>query len=293
MTQEPNQPKNRVPQVSHLRPGFPSKPQPSALASETPTLADVLRRFTPARVGLGRSGPAIPTSAQLHFQLDHALARDAVHAQLDIPALQQALKQRNIETLTLQSAVTADPSQNPRQLYLLRPDLGRKLHPDSARTLHQLSAKTPENPDIIFIIADGLSALAVERHALPLLEATINLLTPNQGRIGPICIVTQARVAIGDEIGQLLNTQLTVTLIGERPGLSAPDSLGVYITWQPRPGRTDAERNCISNIRHEGLSYAEAARRILFYLNGAKQLQATGVALKESTALPGYRESDR
>ena len=265
--------------------------QPSTPATQTPTLADVLRRHTPARVGLGRSGPAIPTSAQLHFQLDHALARDAVHAQLDVPALQQALKQRNIDTLTLQSAVTADPSQNPRQLYLLRPDLGRKLHPDSARSLQQLSATTTEKPDIIFIIADGLSALAVERHALPLLDAAINLLTPNQGLIGPICIVTQARVAIGDEIGQLLHTQLTVTLIGERPGLSAPDSLGVYITWQPRPGRTDAERNCISNIRHEGLSYAEAAHRILFYINGAKQLQATGIALKESAALPGHREN--
>jgi ethanolamine ammonia-lyase small subunit len=203
-----------------------------------------------------------------------------------------ALQQRKIKSLALQSAATAEPGQEARQLYLRRPDLGRTLHPGSAQTLKQLTANTQEKPDIVFIIADGLSALAIERHAVPLLDATINLLNPDQNRIDPTCIVTQARVAIGDEIGQLLHAQLTVMLIGERPGLSAPDSLGVYITWQPRPGRTDAERNCISNIRHEGLSYAEAAHRILFYLNGAKQLQATGIALKESTALSGHRKSE-
>jgi ethanolamine ammonia-lyase small subunit len=260
-------------------------PDKTTIANQSPTLSDMLRRYTPARVGLGRAGPAVPTTEQLRFQLDHALARDAVHAQLNVPALQQALQQRKIESIVLESAATAAPGQDARQLYLRRPDLGRTLHPESVQALQKLAANTQENPDIVFIIADGLSALAIERHALPLLDATIDLLDPDQWVIGPTSTVTQARVAIGDEIGSLLRAKLTVTLIGERPGLSAPDSLGVYITWQPRPGRTDAERNCISNIRHEGLSYAEAAQRILFYINGAKQLQCTGIALKENTAL--------
>jgi ethanolamine ammonia-lyase small subunit len=280
-----NKPKHEVPYVRNLGRGFPNEPQPSKLG-------DVLRRYTPARVGLGRSGPAVPTSAQLRFQLDHALARDAVHAHLDVPALIHALQQRNLESIALESAVTASPDQDPRQLYLRRPDLGRTLHPESAQALRQLAATTAnQDPDIIFIIADGLSALAIERHALPLLDATIHILGTDQCQVGPICVVTQARVAIGDEVGQLLKATITVTLIGERPGLSAPDSLGVYITWRPRPGRTDAERNCISNVRHEGLSYAEAAQRILFYLNGARQLQATGVQLKENTALPARKVS--
>jgi ethanolamine ammonia-lyase small subunit len=260
--------------------------KPNSITSAGPTLAEVLRNYTPARVGLGRAGPAVSTSAQLLFQLDHALARDAVHAHLDVPALIHALQQRNLESIALESAVTAAPDQDPRQLYLRRPDLGRALHPESAQALQQLAATTHKGPDIVFIIADGLSALAIERHALPLLDATINLLGTDQCQVGPVCVVTQARVAIGDEVGQLLKATITVTLIGERPGLSAPDSLGVYITWRPRPGRTDAERNCISNVRHEGLSYAEAAQRILYYINGAKQLQATGVQLRENTALP-------
>jgi len=141
-------------------------------------------------------------------------------------------------------------------------------------------------PDVVIVIADGLSALAVDRHALLLLDAlfdrTRSLLSLDQWNIGPVCVVSQGRVAIGDEIGDLLNAKLSIVLIGERPGLSASDSLGVYITWNPRPGRTDAERNCISNIRHEGLSYADAAQRIAFYMDGAKQLQATGIALKEN-----------
>jgi ethanolamine ammonia-lyase small subunit len=263
--------------------------KPSHIAKQNVSLSEVLCRYTSARVGLGRSGPAVPTSAQLRFQLDHALARDAVHAHLDAPALLHALQQRKLESVALESAVTAAPDKDPRQLYLRRPDLGRTLSPESAQALKQLAVTAHQDPDIVFIIADGLSALAIERHALPLLDATINLLGPDQGRVGPICVVTQARVAIGDEIGSLLHASLTITLIGERPGLSAPDSLGVYITWRPRPGRTDAERNCISNVRHEGLSYAEAAQRILFYLNGARQLQATGVQLKENTALPDQK----
>jgi ethanolamine ammonia-lyase small subunit len=135
------------------------------------------------------------------------------------------------------------------------------------------------------VIADGLSALAVDRHALLLLDALIDRILPlDQWNVGPVCVVSQGRVAIGDEIGDLLNAKISIMLIGERPGLSASDSLGVYITWNPRPGRTDAERNCISNIRHEGLSYTDAAQRIAFYMDGAKQLHATGIALKENNS---------
>jgi ethanolamine ammonia-lyase small subunit len=246
-----------------------------------PNLGKLLRQHTPARVSLGRTGPAIPTTEQLRFQLDHALARDAVHASFDVSTIIHALQQKNLCCLELQSAA-AEPT---RHLYLRRPDLGRTLSPQSIAALQQRAASSQEKSDILFLISDGLSALAVERHALPLLEATLPLLTEAHGGIGPICIVHQGRVAIGDEIGAVLNARLTITLIGERPGLSAPDSLGVYITWQPHPGRTDAERNCISNIRHEGLSYTEAAQRILFYIHGANQLQATGIMLKENASL--------
>lgn len=257
----------------------------SGIAKQKPILADALRRYTSARVSLGHSGPAIPTCHQLNFQLDHALARDAVHAALNVVALQQGIRLRQMEYVVVQSAVTGESGKDDRQIYLRRPDLGRTLHPDSVQTLRQLCETISETPDVVFVIADGLSALAVERHALPLLDATLRTLDPEHWRLGPVCIVSQGRVAIGDEIGALLHAKLVVLLIGERPGLSAPDSLGVYITWEPRRGRTDAERNCISNIRHEGLSYADAAQRIVAYMNGAKYLQRTGIELKENTSI--------
>jgi ethanolamine ammonia-lyase small subunit len=247
----------------------------SVIAKQCRGLRDGLRHYTSARVSLGQVGVAVPAQEQLCFQLDHALARDAVHARLDVAALLQALRQRQMEGIALQSAVTGSSTQNERQVYLRRPDLGRSLHPDSARELRQLSESTEATPDVVFVIADGLSALAVERHALPLLDATRAAL--DRWLLGPVCVVSQGRVAIGDEIGALLEARLTVMMIGERPGLSSPDSLGVYITWHPRPGRTDAERNCISNIRHEGLGYMRAAERIVFYMEGAKRLHLTGI----------------
>jgi ethanolamine ammonia-lyase small subunit len=258
-----------------------SRDAKSVIAKHKPDLGESLQQYTSARVSLGHAGPAIPMREQLRFQLDHALARDAVHAQLDVTAMLQELRQRKMECLTLRSAIVAAPGDD-RQLYLRRPNLGRTLHPDSRETLLQSSANSMQKPDVVFLIADGLSAFAVERHALPLLEETTSLLPPDQWSIGPICVVSQGRVAIGDEIGDLLRAKLSILLIGERPGLSAPDSLSVYITWNPRPGRTDAERNCISNIRHEGLSYADAAQRIVFYMNAAKRLQSTGITLKEN-----------
>jgi ethanolamine ammonia-lyase small subunit len=223
------------------------------------------------RISLGQTGPSIPTREQLRFQFDHALARDAVHAQLDTNLLLRGLRARNIEPILLRSSA-AD-----RRTYLRRPDLGRTLHAHSVDVLQNRATETPE---ILFILSDGLSALAVERHALPLLDATLPLI-PDHCSMIPI--VTQARVAIGDGIGQLLGARLTILLIGERPGLSSPDSLGVYLTWNPRPGCTDAERNCISNIRAEGLSYADAASRIAFYIREAQRLTATGIALKDPT----------
>jgi ethanolamine ammonia-lyase small subunit len=256
-------------------------------AKQKAAVRESLQQYTSARVSLGQAGPAIPMREQLRFQLDHALARDAVHAQLDVTSMLQGLQQRQLECLALRSAVSSEPGHD-RQVYLRRPDLGRTLHPESRELLQQTSANAVTKQEIVLVIADGLSAHAVERHALPLLEALMDrsahTLPEKQWHIGPVCVVSQGRVAIGDEIGWLLNANLSVVLIGERPGLSASDSLGVYITWSPRPGRTDAERNCISNIRHEGLSYTDAAKRMVFYIEGARRLRATGVALKEDTS---------
>jgi ethanolamine ammonia-lyase small subunit len=237
-----------------------------------------LREFTPARVGLTRAGASIATEEQLRFQLDHALARDAVHARLDVAGVLAGIERLGLEAVALRSAVEAGPAE--RQTYLRRPDLGRRLGGASFEALQRDSLP----PDVVFVVADGLSALAVERHALPVLTAVKDLLEPTAWRIGPVCVVSQGRVAVGDEIGERLRARAVVMLIGERPGLSAADSLGVYVTWDPRPGRTDAERNCISNVRLDGLEYAEAARRIVRLLEGARRLGTTGVALKDGTA---------
>jgi len=229
--------------------------------------------FTPARVGLAQTGSSIATNAQLQFQLDHALARDAVHARLDVVALLTGIVRLGLEGVALRSAVEAGPDE--RQTYLRRPDLGRRLGVAAVEALH---ADSPP-ADLVFILADGLSALAVERHALPVLEAVMGRMDRAAWLVGPVCVVSQGRVAVGDEIGERLGARAVVMLIGERPGLSAADSLGVYITWNPRVGRTDAERNCISNVRLEGLGYGEAAERIVMLLNDARRLGVTGVAL--------------
>jgi ethanolamine ammonia-lyase small subunit len=235
---------------------------------------NALRRHTPARVGLRQAGAALATSEQLEFQLDHALARDAVHAQLDVAGTLEGLQRIGLEAVALESQA-AD-----RTTYLRRPDLGRKLSAESAALLSRGEA------DVVFAIADGLSALAVERHALAVVSATCALLDETVWRVGPVCVVSQGRVAVGDEIGERLGAQLVVMLIGERPGLSAADSLGVYLTWQPRVGRTDAERNCISNVRAEGLGYDEAAQRIMTQIGEAKRLGRTGVGSGASAPVP-------
>lgn len=254
----------------------------------TPNPWHTLRRHTPARIGLGRAGISQPTSAHLAFQLAHAQARDAVHRELDQEALAAALNEAGLATLDLHSAA------EDRATYLQRPDLGRRL---DERSTAELSARGVETqPDLALVIADGLSALAVERHALAFIEALRPLLG-DDWRWAPVGIARQARVAIGDPIGHALGAKLVVVLIGERPGLSSPDSMGVYLTWAPRPGRVDAERNCISNVRPEGLSPDAAAARLAWLLNEARVRQVTGVALKDgsadATAMVEARESFR
>jgi len=233
-----------------------------------------LRDFTSARVGLGCNGHSVPTHELLDFQLAHARARDAVHLALDVRSLVVELKQKGFEPVAVASAA------RDRSEYLRRPDLGRQLNAESRETLAAMRAEY----DAVFAIADGLSALAVHRHAAALLEIVFAQL---DWRIAPVVIVEQGRVAIGDEIGELMGAKLAVVLIGERPGLSSPDSLGVYLTWQPKPGRTDAERNCISNIRADGLSYAAAAHKLLFLMNESRRLKLSGVGLKEDARALG------
>jgi ethanolamine ammonia-lyase small subunit len=223
-----------------------------------------LKQFTPARVALGRAGHGLPTAELLRFQLDHARARDAVYRELDPASL-------GLPHILLRSAA------GDRRTYLQRPDLGRKLSGDARLEKGDY--------DAAIVIADGLSAPAVHRHAVPLLQALTALLTAEDWRMAPLTVVLQARVAIGDEIGQRLGVRQVVVFIGERPGLTSPDSLGVYLTWDPRPGRTDAERNCISNVRTEGISYAAAARKLHFLMREARVRKLSGIALKEDARL--------
>jgi len=243
-----------------------------------PAIAARLRAFTPARVGLGRTGVSQQAGDVLAFQLAHARARDAVHARMDAAALQAAISAiAAVPVLRLHSACPD------RATYLQRPDLGRRLDENSRETLARIESS---GFDLTVVIADGLSALAVERHVPSLLSEMLAGLT--EWKLAPLCIVEQGRVAIGDEIGAASKADLSVVLIGERPGLSSPDSLGAYITWQPRPGRTDAERNCISNIRTEGLGYREAAEQLARCLVAARRLMVTGTALAQARRLgPG------
>lgn len=247
------------------------KPQQTDLdllpAELSQTARNALKSYTPARVALERTGVSLATRPLLDFQLAHARARDAVHAAVDVRMLLDELRRTGCQALTLTSQA------GDRATYLRRPDLGRALSGDSAQLL------VPGEYDVAFVIADGLSALAVERHALRLLQAVLPLM--EGWRVAPVCVVEQGRVAIGDAIGEALRARMVVVLIGERPGLSSPDSLGAYITWEPRRGRKDAERNCISNIREEGLSYTAAANRVHYYMLEASRRKVTGLELKD------------
>jgi ethanolamine ammonia-lyase small subunit len=228
-----------------------------------------LRHFTPARVALGRAGNGLPTAAHLDFQADHAAARDAVHAALDVHALKAELATAGLASIAVHSTVPD------RRTYLLRPDLGRRLRDADRGALPAMPGAT------LFVICDGLSAIAVQRHAPALLAHTIPALRRAGHAVAPVIVAEQGRVALGDDIGEAMGADAVAVLIGERPGLTAADSLGVYLTWRPRRGRTDAERNCISNIRPDGLAPQAAADKLLWLIGAMRRLRLTGVGLKD------------
>lgn len=245
------------------------------------------RRLTAARIGLGHTGISLPTGAHLDFQLAHARARDAVHHALDVERVRDELQSLpGLEIVCLHSRAET------RADYLRRPDLGRRLD-DASRDLLLASASSPTaNPasagaDVLFVVADGLSSIAIERNAAPFMQALLPLLAGQGLRVGPLALVKHGRVAIGDDIAECLNAPLVVVLIGERPGLSAPDSMGIYLTWNARVGTTDEARNCISNVRPEGLPYPAAARRLMYLIREARTRKLSGVALKDESGLPG------
>ncbi|WP_051377850.1 ethanolamine ammonia-lyase subunit EutC [Derxia gummosa] len=268
-----------------------------------------LRRHTPARIALGRAGISLPTAPMLDFQLAHAQARDAVHAPLDVDAVEREIRPLGFDTLRASSAA-AD-----RHIYLQRPDLGRRLGEDARAALSAARAARraggpvasggadPASPaaaggasataaprfDLAFAVVDGLSSLAIATNAAPFLRAMRAHIDAEGWRVAPVVIATQGRVAIGDEIGELLDANLVIVMIGERPGLSSPDSMGLYLTWSPRPGLTDAARNCISNVRDAGLAHADAAARAAWLAKEAMARGLTGVALKDETASPAPR----
>ncbi|WP_250502082.1 ethanolamine ammonia-lyase subunit EutC [Caballeronia sp. AZ7_KS35] len=235
-----------------------------------------LRQFTGARIALGRSGASLPTAPLMAFNLAHAQARDAVHHPFDVDAVDQRLREAGYETLKVESAAPD------RGHYLRRPDLGRRLSEESRARLNQWQMQHRNACDVLFVVADGLSAFAAQKQAIPLLSAVV----PKLGdlTVGPLVIASQARVALADEVGELLGARIVVMLIGERPGLSSPDSLGIYLTYEPRVGRSDAERNCISNVRPEGLPHGAAAFKLHYLLTHAFRLGVTGVHLKDGSA---------
>lgn len=239
---------------------------------------DSLKEFTAARIGIGRTGASIPIKQTLELRLAHAHARDAVYSHLDVSKLTNELKQFDLPILHLHSKAEY------REQYLQRPDKGRKLKRSSASQLEGFTG----NYDIAIIIADGLSATAVNENTPQLLEKLISLLTAARLIVAPLCLVQQGRVAIGDKIAHLLGAKLSIMLIGERPGLSAADSIGAYLTYDPKPGLTDESRNCISNIRPKGLGYKAAAEKIFYLVQEAFKRKLSGIELKDNQGLIGH-----
>jgi ethanolamine ammonia-lyase small subunit len=232
-----------------------------------------LRSLTAARIGLKRAGASLATAPLLEFQLAHARARDAVHENLDVEQLARDLAPIGLPVLSLTSEA------GERQRYLMRPDLGRRLAADAHATLAGYAAAY----DVAFVVADGLSARAVQSHAAPVLATAVSDLRKDRLRIAPVAIVRNGRVAIGDAVAESVGANAVVVLIGERPGLSAPDSMGAYLTWRPGSAATDAQRNCISNIRPDGIGYEAAAFKIVYLLRAMRIRQLSGVALKDDS----------
>lgn len=248
---------------------MPTEYAPSEIVVEDPWSG--LRRITAARIALGRTGSSLPLAASLSFKLDHARARDAVHTPLQQAELAAGLRDAGIACRELESEV-ADRSE-----YLTRPDKGRRLSKASRRQLQGVDAGC----DVCLVIGDGLSARAIHENARNYVQLTIPLLEQAGLRVGPVCVVRNARVAIGDEIGELLGAKVVVMLIGERPGLSSPNSLGVYMTLHPRVGTTDERRNCISNVREGGLPIIEGVRKLGYLVEESLKLGTSGVELKD------------
>ncbi|MDP3521021.1 MAG: ethanolamine ammonia-lyase subunit EutC [Hydrogenophaga sp.] len=240
-----------------------------------------LRRHTPARIALGRSGVSLPTREVLAFALAHAQARDAIHLPLDLRALGEALTTQGWPAPLLLHSRARN-----RHDYLLRPDLGRRLDDASVATLDRWRAGPDATaPDLVLVLGDGLSALGLQQHGVALATAIRDALEPSL-RLGPLVLVQQARVAVADEVGERLGATMVAMVVGERPGLSSPDSLGIYLTHTPRVGTTDAQRNCISNVRPAGQDPATAARRLAWLVSEGRRIGQTGIGLKDHSGLP-------
>ena len=255
---------------------MPDLPAPYQPENPAPDPWAGLKTHTAARIALGRTGTSVPLREALAFRLAHAHARDAVYSALNLDKLLPELTQFQLPVVQVASKAHDRPE------YLQRPDLGRQLHPDAGAALRQPGTSAF---DLAIILADGLSAAAVNEHAVPLLQRLLPRLRAAGLQVAPLVVAEQARVAIGDEIGELLRAQLSLILIGERPGLSSPRSLSAYFTYAPRPGLTDEARNCVSNIRPEGLNYDLSAERLSFLLQEALRRKLSGVNLKDDTQL--------
>ncbi len=248
-----------------------------------------LREFTSARIALGRSGTSVPTSELLKFQLDHAKAMDAVHCDLDTDRLLASLCS---SYLTLQHTpeppMVLESEVSDRLMYLQRPDLGRRLSSKSWRELKSVKKELNQDTDLVIAIADGLSSVAIQTHAIPVVNQLLSMLSEDdehRWNLAPIVIIKQGRVAAGDDVAECLNAKMVLLLIGERPGLTSPDSMGMYLTWGARRGSRDSERNCISNVRPEGQPYEETCHRAMYLLKEARKLQLSGVGLKDRSSM--------
>jgi ethanolamine ammonia-lyase small subunit len=265
--------------MSDDRPSSIGRP-PQSTDDTQPVWKD-LRLLTAARIGLPTVGGSLAIAPLLEFKLAHARARDAVREELDVTRLINSFKELDVETVDVASAA------GNRQRYLLRPDLGRRLAPHAEKSL----GSSAGSHDVVFVVADGLSARAVQTHARPVLVHLLPKLRAEGWRIAPVVVVRHGRVAIGDQIAGLLTARCVAVLIGERPGLTAPDSMGAYLTWQPGPNTTDADRNCISNIRSDGVGYQDAAQKIAHLLRAMRAGRISGVSLKDDSDRPADRAS--
>jgi len=231
-----------------------------------------LRAFTDARIALGRAGVGIPVGETLSFRLSHARARDAVHTRFDAQSVAERIRGLGLETVQVESA-----AEN-RAEYLTRPDLGRRLSPRSETLLEQMNCPPC---DLAIVVGDGLSSRAIHENAIPFLTEFVPMCRKAGIGIGPVCVASQSRVALGDAVGQRLYAKVVAILIGERPGLSSPDSMGIYMTWETKEGTTDEARNCISNIRSAGMRPTAAALKLAYLVGESLTRKISGVNLKD------------